>query len=311
MGNQPKLPQSAKHIARVLTEYCSALGLENQVIVTTSGGGHPKIKVTYDGVTRKLSFPSSPSDHRAVKNGLSSLKRLISTMGLPFDEQKELLNGKVIETEEDTAVGAALKSALNPGAIVTEDEEGRVHHEPIITRKDDKPMGDSGDFFKGIQIPICPKDWVNKKLPFGAPPVELHQPLKDREEFVWDAFTKAGASHQEISDALQSKGWVMNAKAVSSRLVRTRAKRGDSITADPPVDDDYAKRMVKVKPEALAARAEAPSRDVVALTELVVEAIRPHIQTVLATIVPDDLAAVRAKADKFDAQQDLMKDDNK
>lgn len=49
--------------------------------VLDQGKRHHKLKLTYNGSSRTIPMPSTPSDHRAAKNQVMYIKRLLRDLG--------------------------------------------------------------------------------------------------------------------------------------------------------------------------------------------------------------------------------------
>ena len=61
-------------VARPMTDVLDALNIDWEIIIK---GNHPKLRFDHKGRRRTLTFSITTSDHRAQKNRLSQLKRML------------------------------------------------------------------------------------------------------------------------------------------------------------------------------------------------------------------------------------------
>jgi hypothetical protein len=119
MSSAVRVPSSARQIFELLTGFCDSQGIQWESL-PQNGSGHCVLAITFNGVTRKVTFASSPSDNfRGGKNALGYLKRTLRQIGWepsqPEDEDEEDMGPDNIRTMKFDAQ----KPSTGPASEVT------------------------------------------------------------------------------------------------------------------------------------------------------------------------------------------------
>ena len=218
MSNLHALPKGARAIAFELKQLCEDAGAGYHFI---HGGKHPKIVVTYKGNTKRMSFASSASDHRAMKNCVAQLRRLLVSLGwYPNAKAKEETGVKKmpvadIYKNQKTSTGAASKvTTIDPKIIVVGEQTFSV-------------------------------------------PAKSKATWEERNAVLLEAF-EAGASNEAMAAAANAAGWKIKPVSVSALLVRARnVREGKHPEAPrrnrnkPTMKEVQFKNVAKPKPKAV------------------------------------------------------------
>ncbi|MEC7288917.1 MAG: hypothetical protein VXW22_02315 [Pseudomonadota bacterium] len=86
---------TAKDMASAIAKLSEDHGVTAEFEGTT-GGGHQRVVLRWNGEARKMTFASTPSCGRAGKNNLSIAKRLMSDMGVDVRSAKEKKMDKTV-----------------------------------------------------------------------------------------------------------------------------------------------------------------------------------------------------------------------
>lgn len=118
MSSAVRVPSSARQVFELLTGFCNSEGIPWESL-PQNGSGHCVLAITFNGVTRKVTFASSPSDtYRGGKNALGYLKRTLRQIGWepsqPEDDEEDMGPDNIRTMKFD-----AQKPSMGPASEVT------------------------------------------------------------------------------------------------------------------------------------------------------------------------------------------------
>lgn len=183
-----RIPSSARPIFELLTGFCEAEGIQWESL-PQNGSGHCVLAVTFNGVTRKVTFASSPSDNfRGGKNALTYLKRTLRQIGWE-------------------------------GAATDTDDEDDMGPENIRSMKFDAQKPSTGPASEVTMLPL--------KVKGVAVPVQVPRPsdaqtlsYRDSVDLFLVEVVDAGATLAEAVRALELVGYPLSIEAAKERHER-------------------------------------------------------------------------------------------
>lgn len=230
--------------------------------------GHPSVRLTMNRQSRKVFFSGTPGDQRVIENVLQNVRKEARSMGW--------------KPRKETPVETVARTLSDLPKVVERSEPA-----PSVVKRYDPPAPD---------IPRPPERWVNRS--YSAPEVtpELSKALEARNEWIFEQ-KRSGRKSPDIYLDLTRVGWsIKSAANIDATYSTMRQKLG--------LSKPRSERPENPEPEAVPG-ISTPNLDPLVLA--IAEAIAPMVREQLAK-QSQEIQALRAKADKWDAIAGLVKE---
>jgi hypothetical protein len=264
-----RLGAKAKPIAQAIARWCEGESIGYDF--EPAIGKHPRVRLSYNRQSRVVYFSSTASDFRTAENVLSNCRKEARLMGWKPRKEKPV-EAPIVNSLADLPRLAETTAPEPQGVVI------RYQHPE--------------------KAPAPPQQFLRKQLPAGRHNVpQLTKAIRERNKWVAEQKAK-GRTDDAVWSDLIGAGWVIkSASNVSGMLSQHRRAEGAPVTQKAPGHEPEVQH--RAPPE--------PQGTIDPLVLAIAEAIAPLIGDQIAK-QRGEIAALKAKADKWDAIAGLVKD---